>query len=109
MPQDVYLNLIKRSKYLAYFQVYFERKNEQTREQLKSFKELVIKVLTEDLKYKDAIFRIEIHKKDEICLIRYVLKRMNLAESLTPLEADKVDYDKVFNAIEFRNDTNSLK
>ena len=67
------------------------------KDELKTFKQTVLKCPNEEINYKDALFKI--HTQDDIKLIRYALMRTLVKQCL--YEADKT-YNKIFETIEFK-------
>ena len=83
MPPSVYLDLIRTQKHLAYFQVYCERLEDQSEENLSAFKAQVIECLDKELGYKDAVFNINTFchtvGNTQVQVVRYVMKRKKLS------------------------------
>ena len=115
--QATFLNVIKNLKYLAYFEVLFEKSDAMDKEELSTFKQQVQECLENELKFKDAILKIELHREGALAIVRYVFKRTNLASdsnvintnSLVSLDCDHAKLKRHFLAIKiykgyFRNE-----
>lgn len=99
MPPSVYLDLIRTRKHLAYFEMYCERTEDQSKEKLSSFKKQVIQCLDKELGYKDAVFKIDALSDTKLKLVRYVMKRNKHSfqmDGVCPIDAEEKFYKKVF-------------
>ena len=106
MPPSVYLKLVRTLKHLAYFQVYCERLEDQSKEKLSAFKAEVIECLDKELGYKDAVFKINTFCRTidnkQVQVVRYVMKRNKLsirADGWCQIEPKKFEYLNVISSL----------
>ena len=77
IQQSIYIELLRALKYLKKFDVYFVKPVEMEKDQLTSFKKLVLHCLKEEIKAKDFNFKIQIYKSfsSDQKVIRYSYKK----------------------------------
>ena len=88
--QEQYIHLIRQLKHLALFEVYCERTDKMSKDQLSAFKKLVLSCLNDEIMMKDAIFKIEIHKNNKNVLVRYFMMKKTYSYNNTE-DADNDD------------------
>lgn len=108
--QSLFIELLRNLKHLTFLEIIYERTDSHTKEELSSFKRLVVACIVDELGHSDCKFKIEIHRRtsyygnEQFAFVRYVLKRSQRDSDENSLEVDEVDVRRVMSAAGYKRD-----
>lgn len=108
--QSLFINMLRNLKYLSFCEILYGRTDIHTKDHLSSFKKMVLACVSDELKFTDCVFKIEIHHRksymgnEKYSFIRYILKRAQRDSVENLLEVSENTIRKMMWCIGYKRD-----
>lgn len=106
--QSLFVEMLRNLKHLSFVEIFYERTNLHTKDELSSFKKMVQACISNELRYTDCVFKIELHHRtsymgnEKFSFVRYILKRIWLDPERNSLSACEDDIKKMMWCIGYK-------
>lgn len=102
MENSTFIELIRSAVYLTLFEVYFVKDDSLTNDDLKEFKQQVLRLVDEMQIEHDVQFKVRIHTKRGNSVVKYFYQRNSLMNN-PAIKDCQSELDMMFSMIEYRN------